>query len=236
MKVGLAYPIDSLSGKAAARSGLVYFMWRGMQVARRWVIPANPDTVDQDTIRAYLAAAAKGFQSVTPVQKTMWTALGQIYAKKVQGVDVVMPEISAYCMINQWRQIAGEALTADAPTAKPNFAVTGIQSATIIAPNISIAFTHSAAVPAGNFVALKMTAPLPSLMKVPTDSDYRMITTVSEVSCIVALTESPQTIVIATADLWTPVDIDDVVGFSIMPLSDEYAPGLEYDKVLTIAA
>lgn len=234
MKIGLAYPVDSMKGGAVGRSGLVYSVWRGMQVARRHVIPANPSSTSQDAIRAYVSASAKAFQGITAQQKVDWQTFAALYPKRESGVDVIPPAISAFCMVNNWRQIDGEATAAAAPTAKPDFAVTGITSVEIDGAGTGIIFTHSAAVTTSKFVAIKSTGALPSQHKVPFPTDFRMITKVENNTCIVPLAASPQEVVITSTEWWASLAEDDWAGISIMPLSPEYAPGLEFSSVLQV--
>jgi hypothetical protein len=49
------------SGKLA--DTLVFFPWKGLNVVRRWVSPANPKTAAQTTIRGYLSAAVDAIQA-----------------------------------------------------------------------------------------------------------------------------------------------------------------------------
>lgn len=50
-------PLFSLHASGALAKTLVYFGWKGLKVVRSYVIPANPNTTDQQTQRGYLTTA-----------------------------------------------------------------------------------------------------------------------------------------------------------------------------------
>ncbi|MBA7532778.1 hypothetical protein ES705_25008 [subsurface metagenome] len=53
----LKAPLLSLGASGAIGKAIVYFPWKGLNVAREYVIPANPKTTLQTTQRGYLSAA-----------------------------------------------------------------------------------------------------------------------------------------------------------------------------------
>jgi len=234
MQVRLSFPVDTLAGKGGGAFGLVFSKWRGLQVARRLVVPANPGTTEQDTIRGYLATAAAAFQSVTPSEKLDWEAWAEINASNILGQRVVRPAISEYCAINVMRQINGQATTDVAPTSKPAFAVTGITSVTNTGPgtSVDIVYTHNDAAPSGTFVLVRITLALPSLMVVPRTSDFRLIEGVADVDSIQTVTASPQTMVFTAPQNFPAVGA--VVGVRITPLNASYAKGVQFGSTETV--
>lgn len=52
----LKAPLLSLGASGAIGKSLVYFPWKGLDVVREYVIPANPKTAAQDTQRGYIIA------------------------------------------------------------------------------------------------------------------------------------------------------------------------------------
>lgn len=50
-------PLFSLGASQKLGDALVYFPWKGLNVVREYVIPANPNTTKQQTQRGYLRAA-----------------------------------------------------------------------------------------------------------------------------------------------------------------------------------
>lgn len=53
----LKAPLLSLGAAGAIGKAIVFFGWKGLDVAREYVIPSNPKTAGQTTQRGYLAAA-----------------------------------------------------------------------------------------------------------------------------------------------------------------------------------
>ncbi len=53
----LKAPLLSFGASGAIAKAIVYFGWKGLNVAREYVIPANPKTTLQVTQRGYLSAA-----------------------------------------------------------------------------------------------------------------------------------------------------------------------------------
>ncbi|GAI68425.1 unnamed protein product [marine sediment metagenome] len=56
----LKAPLLSFGASGAIAKAVVYFPWKGLNVAREYVIPANPRTALQTTQRGYLTAAVDG--------------------------------------------------------------------------------------------------------------------------------------------------------------------------------
>jgi len=53
----LKAPLLSLGASGAIGKAIVYFPWKGLDCAREYVVPSNPDTTLQSTHRAYLTEA-----------------------------------------------------------------------------------------------------------------------------------------------------------------------------------
>jgi hypothetical protein len=235
MKMALTFPVGELSGKGGGPFGLVYFQWRGLQVARRMVQPSNPQTAEQQGMRGFMTAAAVAFQSLTPSEKADWDAWAEINASQILGQDVVRPAISEYCGVNCVRQIAGAAIDDAAPTAKTDFAITGITSVTNTGPGTSldIVFTHNASVTTNRKVLVRTTLALASQLVVPKKSDYRTVEGVLAGGSVVALAASPQTLVFTSP--WNFPTAATYIGVQIEPISSEYASGVQFSDVVVVS-
>ncbi len=55
----LKAPLLSFGASGAIAKAVVYFPWKGLNVAREYVIPANPKTDPQNTQRGYLTTAVR---------------------------------------------------------------------------------------------------------------------------------------------------------------------------------
>lgn len=232
MKLRLAFPVDQISGKAGGNFGNVFFNWRGMMVARRLVVPKNPSTVNQDSVRTMLAAAAVRYQSLTPGQREAWKIFAAANPRKFLGQTVQIPEISAYCQVNCIRQLAGQAITDTAPTLKPDFAITGITKAEITGQGLEITFTHNASVLTNKRVLLRATGPLSSGMYVPKKSDFRLAYGPSGGASVIDLEASPQTTQgTGVFDYAHGV----YAGVEIVPISPDYVAGVGFGDVLQVS-
>lgn len=60
----LKAPLLSLGASGALGKALVFFGWKGLDVVREYVIPANPQTTLQQTQRGYLTRAVAQIHSV----------------------------------------------------------------------------------------------------------------------------------------------------------------------------
>lgn len=60
----LKAPLLSLGASGAIGRSIVYFPWKGLDCAREYVVPANPNTAAQQTQRGYLKAAVDKIHEV----------------------------------------------------------------------------------------------------------------------------------------------------------------------------
>ena len=69
MKMTLNPVLRSLSGRIG---GMVFYQSHGRQFARAYVVPRNPDTVEQRKGRGRFAGAVKAWQNLPALQKDLW--------------------------------------------------------------------------------------------------------------------------------------------------------------------
>lgn len=80
-------PLFSLSASGALAKTIVYFGWKGLKVARQYVVPSNPQTTDQTTQRGYLTAAvalvhAAEIAAANPLDEDDQIAYGRLAATR----------------------------------------------------------------------------------------------------------------------------------------------------------
>lgn len=234
MKIGLEYPINEMRGGAVGRSGLVFFPWRGLQVARRYVTPSNPSSSNQVAVRSKLTAVSKDYFNISAAQKAGWENFAALYSREEQGKLITMPPNAAFMKVNSIRQLDAQAIARDAPTALPDFAVTDVNSFIITAGIATISVDHSASVTTGRKLLVEISSPVKSANTRIFDKDYRYAKSADSTGNIVALAASPQSIVITASDLWRTFAVGEVVGVRITPLSSTYATGTPYEETITI--
>lgn len=60
----LVAPLLSLEARGAIGEAIVFFPWKGRNVARQWTTPANPRDIDQKLIRQKLASMGKNLKAI----------------------------------------------------------------------------------------------------------------------------------------------------------------------------
>jgi hypothetical protein len=87
-------PLFGFGASGKLGGALVFGTWKGLDVARRYVIPANPNTAPQSTQRGYLTAAVDawhttGANALEAADKAAWNRLA--------GVIGRMSGFNAFC-------------------------------------------------------------------------------------------------------------------------------------------
>jgi len=234
MKIVTVMPVDIISGAMSRLPGLVFFAWRNLQVARKWVKPRNPQSVEQVAIRNILTQCAQGFQSITQVQKDSWTAYGPIRPGEFYGKEFTPPEISMFVKVNSKRLIDAVAISNTAPTILADFVASDIASVAYNSGTTVLSFdvTHNASVVTNRKWAIYITASLPSGVYKVRDGDFRLAKGVATES-IIPVTASPQTINISAPKFgnWSN---GDYMAIRLEPLSEHYDAGATYQETNTI--
>ena len=234
MKVEYTFPVDSLAGAGSPGSGIVFKKWRGANYASQYVKPSNPQSANQVLIRNIMAQAAQGYSQLSAATKALWEAFASEYPIEVNGKQVILPAGNLYQKINVMRLIDGQSISSTVPSAKPDFLCTGVTSATWISGSkqLAIIITHNNTVISSDLWKVELTRNIASDVVTIRDGDYRLAKGVTADS-IIAVTSSPQTIVIATPSTGTYTE-GDFVGIRLTPLTSAYAPGTSYSKKVEI--
>lgn len=97
-------PLFGFGASGKLGDALVFGRWKGIDVARRYVIPANPQTSPQSTQRGYMTEAvdewhATGVAALTGADKSAWN--------RYAGVLTKMSGFNAFC--KEWiaERVAG---------------------------------------------------------------------------------------------------------------------------------
>lgn len=233
MKIAYAYPVDSMLGRGSKLGGIVFTIWNGITVGRIFVPPRNPQTNEQNLVRADMTACSKAFSDITVAQKTAWQNFSTHNRIKNNGADITLPAYSLFTRINCIRLMAGKSIEMDAPTAQCDFAATVIGAAAYNHTTTVLTFSvsHSAAVITSKFLMIKITDLLKFEAQKVSENSLRMIGGLDGDSFI-ALATSPQAVSITA-----PVFAYTASGFiqiSVTPISDQYVPGTEFKSVVAL--
>lgn len=95
-------PLFSLGASGAIGEALVYFPWKGLNVAREYVIPANPRTALQTTQRGHLTAAVLLLHQTQAEVISPWNELDKsayaLWASVVKPATTWFNQVIKHCI------------------------------------------------------------------------------------------------------------------------------------------
>jgi len=97
----LKAPLLSLGASGKLGDALVFFAWKGLDVVRTYVIPANPNTTLQQTQRNYLKAAVAKIHGAQSATDVAWSAVDQA-AYSLLGSTYATPRTWFNTIVKQW--------------------------------------------------------------------------------------------------------------------------------------
>ena len=80
-------PLFSLDARGQLGKTLVYSIWKGLNYARKYAIPSNPNTAAQQTIRGYFSAAVAAYKLEDQATKDAWDAANSALGKPMTGFN-----------------------------------------------------------------------------------------------------------------------------------------------------
>jgi len=114
----LKAPLLSLGAAGAIGKAVVFFPWKGIDVAREYVIPANPKSAPQLAQRGYLTEAVGKWHTsaYTAADVIAWNRYAGILAETMSGFNAFMRlEIARSAVLLPWFVISQ--IEVDTPTA-----------------------------------------------------------------------------------------------------------------------
>lgn len=106
----LSAPLLSLRASASVGKAITFFTWKGINVARQYVVPANPRSDDQLTQRQNLEDAVTEWHAAayTAGDKTAWNRFAGTLAKTMSGFNaMVQAWVNEKILANVWYRIMG---------------------------------------------------------------------------------------------------------------------------------
>lgn len=67
-------PLMSMDASGAVGKTLVFGKWKGINYARRYQVPMNPNTINQEKVRSYFTQAVTAWHGESSEVKTAWNA------------------------------------------------------------------------------------------------------------------------------------------------------------------
>lgn len=101
-------PLFSLGATGQVGKALVFFGWKGLNVVREFVVPANPNTTNQQTQRGYLTQAVLRIHQAQEASPALNATDVQAYALLASTVQVATTWFNQ--VVRQWvaQVIAGK--------------------------------------------------------------------------------------------------------------------------------
>ncbi len=93
-------PLFSLEARGKLASSLVYAVWKGLNYCRQYVIPHNPETAAQVTIRGYFTDAVAAYQAEDQATKDAWDAAIKALGWPMTGFNYYVGKYIRYLIDN----------------------------------------------------------------------------------------------------------------------------------------
>ncbi|MGI9862075.1 hypothetical protein SDD30_11920 [Moorella naiadis] len=87
-------PLMSMDASGALGRALVFAKWKGINYARRYTIPMNPNTVNQEKIRGYFTQAVTSWHGESPETRAMWNAA--VRGRPLTGMNYYVAQYFKY--------------------------------------------------------------------------------------------------------------------------------------------
>jgi len=216
-------PAAKFSGRTGVDSdGQVYYTLEGRGIARTLVIPTNPRSTQQQTIRSLQTSLAVQYSGLTRAQADAWNDFGKNMTSTDRlGRKYAYRGIQAFLAVNVHRVLAGQAALEDPPAHVATPAPIQIVSANASAGNdFTLVVQHQVAAAAGIW-RIRLTPALRSQVVLASPGALRAATTAFPDS-YVATAASPQALVFTSRYSYTA---GQTLGVEVLGLSTEYVPG-----------
>ena len=113
----LRSPMHSIDARGRFADALVLGIWRGINWARKMVMPSQPRTPRQITVRGILTSVARAWGTLTPTQRANWEAYAKLVGPSDEqtGNTVHWSGIDAFVNVNTVLVDTGQPLAVDPP-------------------------------------------------------------------------------------------------------------------------
>ncbi|OIQ09920.1 hypothetical protein MOOR_07620 [Moorella thermoacetica] len=87
-------PLMSLDASGALGKALVFAKWKGINYARRYFVPMNPNTANQERVRGYFTRAVTSWQGESPETRAMWNSA--VRGRPLTGMNYYLAQYIKY--------------------------------------------------------------------------------------------------------------------------------------------
>ena len=89
-------PLFSLDARGKLGRALIYSIWKGLNYARKYLIPANPRTDGQMLIRGYFTTAVDAYQLEEQTTRNAWDAAIKKLGRPMTGFNYYLGHYVKY--------------------------------------------------------------------------------------------------------------------------------------------
>lgn len=230
----LQMPFARFHGKArtpGTPGGQVLYQTGNVGISRALVNPAQPDSAHQTTIRSLLSTAAAGYKALSAANAASWRAAAADYNRSnILGQDYNLSGIALYCLVNQYRQMKGEALISAPPAVAHPAAPSAVNSAVVGGGNLTVSVTPGGG---AGILFVQVTAPLGGSNRLARSSDFRTLSDAFADS-FTTIGASPQACVIPIEQF--TIIATDYIGVRVVQLDLNYYPSVQFiDQSVLVA-
>lgn len=222
--VEFSQPASRFTGKVGTDSdGQVYYMLAGRGISRRFVLPANPSSSDQQAVRAVRSSLSNQYSSVlTRAEADSWDSFGRNFSRSDRlGRKYQYRGIQAFQAVNAHRVLAGETAVTTPPSFVQVPSPVSVTSVSWDDPLAELNIVLQHAVVTAGIWRLRLTPALSSPVRKAQPAELRFATTAFADS-YVTISTSPQTVILQPRFTYAA---GQTLGLEITGLSDAYVPG-----------
>ena len=233
-KVLFAAPFAAVHGKVGINGESVAWTAGGRGFLRANVLPTNPNSDAQTSIRSYIQQATTAWQALTEAQAKAWNDLAEfIKTTDVFGTERSLSGIQIFVRQNMYRLMDGQTIT-NAPiggTVPP--APSSVTLVETLTDQLTLNITHGASAGSG-FWFVRLAEARASAARKTRRNEVRAVGGDFS-NAIVPITASPQAVPIDVTAASYPAG--EFTGVMVTPLADEYFPGTPFfDSIVPIDA
>lgn len=228
--IALSSPFAAFHGSVGSPLGgpnlVLYSTDKSNAVCRTYVVPANPQSTNQMLMRGFQSTSTNAYSGLTAAQAAAWVAAAEeIHLNNILNLTYELSGINLFVMINFFRQLRDIAILEDVPTILKPPIPTAVTTVTLTSATVLTIVGQTPGLPDADFAMVRVSRPLPSIVRQGRMNDVRLIGTPLSQSVVHPVSE-----VVTFSRTITSGDYaeDDRVAVEITPLSVDHFPGTKF--------
>lgn len=226
MHLALNPLVDGMSGaaKGVLPNGLVTYRRANSQIARSYVVPANPGSSFQNSIRAWMSLAAAAYKALPEAGALAWNALAADYSSQDPfGGEAPLSGINLFSRINMYRQMAGQSISSTLPTVTtpPTLGEVSVDNVTISSPDVDADVSVDGT--DADIVFARFSNPLYGTARFYRENECSVKGSFG--ACFSAVAADAVHYDLVVSDFTPSLAANDIIGLVLVPLTSEYLPG-----------